>query len=1203
MKSLVPWVCLFIASAGQNAFADDFSPYRLGNYNKAIESLMHQSGKNAVADYYLGRIYLYGYGQLKNNQLAIRYFTQSAQKGYLPSIQFMARYVLLHDKDPQQALDWFKKAADAGDVDAQMYTAAAYMYGLGVKQSDDIATRYYINAAKNGNSIAQFTLAKKFIDSRNSSNQKLGLIWLNKSVANNNPQALTKLAKLYLEGKLVDKNEQKGIDLLNQAVAQGFTPAMVVLGELALEQNQKEQALQWFNKVTNQNNDEAYLDLAHVYLQEKSPIYDPKTAFMWTLKAAQDGLPQGKRELADMYQKGIGVDAEPSLAKQWLNQANQDESAKNQEAALVRAALWLSNGTTEKLEQTNFQMKGILNAWQNPSVLGDFSYNQSPKLKVISRHALFKPQFELMQPNEVPITSFYDALLHNNPAFQMNQWSYPRYPLNKQLSAVERASIPIFNRLNLPAPYIDANYYDYDDNSQFSLMDLFLPVGWQEQLNNISLFNSLYFKAVLGDAQSQFEIGQMFQYGIAVDQSDSSAVVFYQNAVQQGHLGAEYNLAMLYLLHPKDKNDYQLALSDLTDAAFKGNKKSQYVLARILSQGVLGGDGVVYIQPNQEQATSMLYLAAANNYGPAEFELADNLARQNESGLSVNVRQHRIALIRQLYQGAVDRGVSQALLPLAFYNAMDQDKQRQAQAFQVAKELAVTGNDNASLLLGLLYDRGIGVTADPEQAIAWYQQSGKNAVSEFILGTYTAEGKGLTADVTKGMAQLQQAVDDHFSYADFNMAVLQKQTGQEFLPNLIRAYEAGNSHAGIVLADYYLAGNSDSEKMQQARQIYTGLAEKGDQFAQLKLAFMLQKGLGAEPDLASALRWYTASADQGNPLAEYMLGQFYQLGENNAPDYTLAKQWYQKAATTLPAASVALGFIDETVDDNYLDALKAYRQAADKNDALGVYDLALMYLYGKGTPVDYQKAKDLFSEAATQGVPEAMNQLGAIYFNGLGQTRDLHHALSWYQKAAYLGNSDSMYQLGLLAETGVISKIDFNDALKYYQEASEKGNEKAMLALARMYQYGLGVEKNPKTAASLYQKLALRQNAYAQYQLGTYYLDGTAGERSVAKGKQLLQQASDNGCLQARKLLQRLEAQSPQARISFVEPVLMSKAPVVADKTVDLMYLDALNEWNQGDETLSRMILQRIVTQYPDFAPAKRVIDQLNQARLVSIYS
>ncbi|WP_010654575.1 SEL1-like repeat protein [Fluoribacter dumoffii] len=1201
MKSLVPWVCLLVASASQHVFADDFSAYRLGNYNKSIEPLMNQSGKSAVADYYLGRIYLYGYGQLKNNQLAIRYFTQSAQKGYLPAIQLIARYTLLHDKDPQQAFAWFKKAADAGDVDAQMFTAAAYKYGVGVKRNADAATRYYINAAKNGNSIAQFTLAENFIDSRNASNRKLGLIWLNKSVANGNPQAITRLGELYLEGKLVEKDEKKAEELLKKAAEQGFAPALVGLGELALEQNQKDQALKWFNQAANQHNDEAYLDLAHIYLQPKSPVYDPKTAFMWTLKAAQNGSPQGKRELAAMYQKGIGVEADPNLAQQWINLANQDENAKNQEASLAQAALWLSNGTTDKLEQTDFQMKGILSAWNNPAVLGDSAYNQAPQLKNIMRQTIFKPQFELVQPNDVPITSYYDAILNKTPGFQANQWTYPLYPLDYQLSALERATTPIYAQINLPVPYIDANYYDYDDYSQANVMDLWTQ-GWQAQLNYMSMFNQLYFRAILGDAQSQFQIGQMFQYGIGVAQSDSSAIIFYQNAAQQQHLGAEYNLGILYLQHAKNKQDYQLALNDLTDAAFKGNKKSQYVLARILSQGITGPDGTVYIQPNQEQALSMLYLAAANNYGPAEYELADSLARQNDSGLSINVRQHKIAMIRQLYQGAADRGVAQALLPLAFYNAMDQDKQRQAQAFSVAKEQASNGDENAALLLGLLYDRGVGVNADRGQAITWYQKAGQNAVSDFILGTYTAEGKGIAKDTAKGIEQLQQSVDDRFSYADFNMAVLQKQTGQDFLANLINSYKLGNSHAGIVLADYYLAENSDPEKMQEAKQIYTGLAERGDQNAQLKLAFMLEKGLGSEPNLAEAQRWYTASAEQGNPLAQYLLGQFYQLGENGEPDYSLAKTWYEKAAAALPEASVALGFIDETVNDNYVQALKAYQQAAAKGDALGVYNLALMYLYGKGTPVNYPKARDLFVEAATHQVHEAMNQLGTIYFNGLGQARDTQQALVWYKKAASLGNSNALYQLGLLSETGIITKIDFKEALNYYQQSADQGNEKAMLALARMYHYGLGVEKNPKMAASFYEKLAARQNAYAQYQLGTYYLEGTAGERSIAKGKQLLQQASDNGSLQARQVLQRLEART-QARVSFIEPVLMNQAPVVEGQTADFMYLDALNEWNQGDEILSRMILQRLVTQYPNFVPAKRTFEQLNQSRIVSIYS
>jgi enhanced entry protein EnhC len=1189
MKPLVPWVCLFAATVSQQVYSENFSAYRLGHYTTAIEPLMTETGKNAVADYYLGRIYLYGYGQLKNTQLAMRYFTQAAQKGYLPAILILAKFSLFHEKNPEQAITWFKKAASMGEVNSQMFLAAAYLYGIGVKKNMDLATHYYIDAAKNGNAIAQYALAEQFMNSRNSSNNKLGLIWLNKAANNGNPQALTKLGKLYGSGTLVDQDRNKAVSLLSQAVSQGYAPALVQLGEIALAQNQKDEALTWFTKAGNSESNAAYLDLAEVYLNSKSSVYDPKTAFMWTLKAAQNGSIEGKRQLAEFYKKGIGVSLDLDLSKQWQEQANQEEKKTSPEKAISYAALWLSNGATDKLEKTAYQMNGILSAWNNPTVLSDYAYNQAPKFNVLARQLIFKPQFELVQPNDISISSYYDALLSkSDDAEAKNQWIYPLYPLNKQVVNVERSNSLVMAHPQLPAPYIDANYPVLQEASS---LDLWIE-GWQRQLNMMSVFYHLYNRAILGDAQAQFEIGQMFQYGIGVAQNDESAIVFYQNAVQQQHLGAEYNLGILYLIHAKKNEDYQLALNDLTDAAFKGNKKSQYVLARILDKGVTGSEGTLYIKAEPEQALSMLYLAAAGGYGPAEYDLATRLARQNDTNLNVDTKKYKIALIRQLYENASKKGISNALLPLAFYNAMDSDFKRQASAFSVAKEHAAAGEEKAALLLGLLYDRGIGVSADPTKALNWYQLSGQNAVSQFILGTYTAEGRGVEQNKNKGMAELQQSINDQFSYANFNMAVLQHRSGQEFLSNLIHAYELGNSHAGIVLADYYVGDTRDGEKMRDARQIYDGLAQKGDRDAQLKLAYMDEKGLGSEPNLVDAQLWYTAAAEQGNPLAQYLLGQFYQLGELGDPDYHLAKQWYQKAANTLPEAFVALGFLEETVDDNYPKALKAYEQAALKGNALGMYNLALMYLYGKGVPVEFAKAKGLFMEAANKNLHDAMNQLGGIYFMGLGQQRDESKALAWYKKAAELGNANALYELGLLSETGVTTELNFSEALKYYQAAADKHHEKAMLALARMYHYGLGVPKDPKKAAILYQKLALRQNAYAQYQLGTYYLEGTAGERSPEKGRELLEQASDNGSLQARKVLQRMEAKA-QARVSFIEPVIVNSLPIATGESANLMYLDALNIWNRGDEILSRMVLKHLVTLYPDFAPAKRVYEQV----------
>lgn len=101
------------------------------------------------------------------------------------------------------------------------------------------------------------------------------------------------------------------------------------------------------------------------------------------------------------------------------------------------------------------------------------------------------------------------------------------------------------------------------------------------------------------------------------------------------------------------------------------------------------------------------------------------------------------------------------------------------------------------------------------------------------------------------------------------------------------------------------------------------------------------------------------------------------------------------------------------------------------------------------------------------------------------------------------------------------------------------------------------------------------------------------------KDRELLQQASENGSLQARRVLQRLDAQT-QGKVSYVEPVLFNNVPKFDGQSADMIYFDALNEWNHGEEVLSRMILQRLVTQYPNFIPAKRAYEQLNQAKLMN---
>lgn len=1139
----MPWFCLIaVANAGM-VFADEgLDAYRQGDYTQAAQQLTHNSVDDPIIEYYMGRMRLYGYGQLRSNVLAMRHFKQAAERGFLPAQQIIGRYALLEENNPEAALTWFKKAAELNDVSAQMYCAAAYLFGVGVKPNSDVAKRYYIAAAKSGDSIAQYTLAQSFLETHQSANKKLGLIWLNKSVAQNNPEAQMMLGELYATGTLVDKDLTKARELINQAIAQGYVPAMYQMGEVARQQNELPLAKEWFTKAVNAHYIPAEIAMSKLYTQEK----DLNAAFLWMLKAAQNGSGEAQLALSVMYKNGQGVEANEQLAKEWqLKAAVTEKGTPN--TAQIKAAQWLSNGKVTSLALTRYHMKGISSPWKNATTLKQDEYNQSPQMDTLLRDKLYQPQFVMINPGKIAISDYYDALVHSLSELPQEKLIFSRYT-HAPVDAAQQAGV----------------------------------------------VKKLEGEAILGDSTAQFDLAQLYQQGIGVKQNIQEAIKYYQLASAQQDLRAEYSLGLLYIDGHDIQADYQKGLSLLEDAAFKGNPYAQYALARIYEQGYRDASGQVVIEPNHEQAMSMYSLAAVNNDGQAQYRLAELLVREKRVDNTSAAKAHRDQLVKELYQGAVANGVEQAALPLAFFNAMDRDKAKQAQAFAVAKKEAAAGNVDASFLLGLMYDCGIAVAVDQDEAVKWYQKSISKPVGAFALGTHLSQGAGIGKDLEKGQALLQQAADAGFAYANLNLAVMQQQAGKAFLPELDKAFSLGNSTAGLLLADYYLSLANDPQQMKQAHDIYQHIAETGDKTGQLKLAYMFEKGLGGPVDMANAEKWYALAAEQGEPIAQYLLGHFYQLGALNKPDYVEAKKWYGSAQASYAPAAVALGFIYDTVDDDYQHALASYTTAAQAGSPVGQFDTGLIYEQGKGYAVDLEKASDLYLHAAEKGHIQAMVQLAGIYLKSSSKQQQ---ALSWYKKAADLGDRNALYQLGLLSETGVATKLDYPDAVKYYQKAADKGNANAKLALARMYQYGLGVSKDLKQSLELYKELAKLDNAYAQYQLAMFDYDSKAGVPLSKQGMQLLLQAQDNGSLQARKALQWFASQK-LSETSFIEPIVLTQPAVSTGNSADLMYLDALNTWNRGDETSSRMMLNSLLMQYPDYSPARHAYEQLGQGRV-----
>jgi tetratricopeptide (TPR) repeat protein len=73
-----------------------------------------------------------------------------------------------------------------------------------------------------------------------------------------------------------------------------------------------------------------------------------------------------------------------------------------------------------------------------------------------------------------------------------------------------------------------------------------------------------------------------------------------------------------------------------------------------------------------------------------------------------------------------------------------------------------------------------------------------------------------------------------------------------------------------------------------------------------------------------------------------------------------------------------------------------------------------MYVYGEGVDQNYEEALKWYKKAANQGHGEASIMLGQMYYSGDGVAQNKKEALKWYQKGAEQGYTDAIYNLGVL---------------------------------------------------------------------------------------------------------------------------------------------------------------------------------------------
>jgi anti-anti-sigma factor len=140
------------------------------------------------------------------------------------------------------------------------------------------------------------------------------------------------------------------------------------------------------------------------------------------------------------------------------------------------------------------------------------------------------------------------------------------------------------------------------------------------------------------------------------------------------------------------------------------------------------------------------------------------------------------------------------------------------------------------------------------------------------------------------------------------------------------------------------------------------------------------------------------------------------------------------------------------VEQDFSEALKWYKRAAEANHAEAQYALGTAYAYGMKVQHDYEKALEWFKKAAEQGHVEAQYNLGMSYCHGLAGDPDHALAAQWYLRAADAGHSEAQVALAdlYLEGTGVETNVD--QAVEWYRRAADQGSERGAEMLQKIQQ-------------------------------------------------------------------------------------------------------------------------------------------------------
>ena len=212
-----------------------------------------------------------------------------------------------------EAVAWWKTAAEEGDASAMTSLGQCYLLGEGVHKDKRKGIEWIRKSAELGNPAAQITLGICYkVGDGVKKNYKEAVKWIRQSAEQGNAIGQNELGLCYEKGRGVKKDKSEAIQWYRKAADQGYAGAQYNLGVCYQEgrgvKKDMSEAVEWYRKAADQGYADAQYNLGVCYHFGNGVTKDTSKAVEWYSKAAEQNNASALNNLGICYLYGYGVE-------------------------------------------------------------------------------------------------------------------------------------------------------------------------------------------------------------------------------------------------------------------------------------------------------------------------------------------------------------------------------------------------------------------------------------------------------------------------------------------------------------------------------------------------------------------------------------------------------------------------------------------------------------------------------------------------------------------------------------------------------------------------------------------------------------------------------------------------------------------------------------------------------------------------------